>query len=117
MAPEIVGGERLQRIKKTISVGQQLSIYVPLGFGVVTIAWAVAFRTLDAKLHRITAAAIVSGVAVVVAVLAVQLIRRHVVQRFVEKLRDQDALRRQLLTTGAVLFTVGFLAQFASTFQ
>lgn len=117
MAPEVVGVERLQRIRKTVSVGQQLSLYLPLGIGLVLIVWAVTFRELAARLHRTMAAGIVSGVALAVALLTMQIVRRHMLQRLVEDLKDQEVLRKRLLTTGAVCFTVGFLLQFASTFR
>lgn len=116
IAPELLGPSGLERVRKAIGLGFQLSVYVPLGLLLGLVIGIEAFQQLEMHLHRFLIATLVSVVFLVLVLVVLRLVRRHALATLLAELEDDEALRRRLLGMAAVLFTLGFLLQFAATY-
>lgn len=117
VAPEVIGEHRLRKLGRRITVGDQLTLLVPISAAVVIGTWAVLFRIFDEEVHRLRIAAGLSLLVVALIFGCLAVIRRHLVQRLIDAMGDREALRRLSLSLGAISFSVGFVLQFVATFR
>lgn len=116
VAPELMGRQRLERMKEATERLCRALIILPVGGALIAGADAIILWQVDEDLHSITRAIVISVLLAAMMAWSYFSMRQHFFHRLIQRLEDDDGFRAVLAKTGAGLFTVGFVLQFVATY-
>lgn len=116
VAPELMGEERLKSLSRGLANFFSTTLFLLISFGVIALAWTLAFREGIHWFHRVSLALLFSSVVLLPKLLLYTRFKKVWLPALVRHLSDDEGFRRGLLLVGGALLTIGVTLQLLATF-
>ncbi len=114
--PEIIGGERVQRLGDVVVRFLSTTLFAVLTITVVIIAWSFALRESYLWLHRVGLALLLSSLILIPKFLIYRRLQTIWIPALIKQLTNNRRLRRAFFVVGVIMLTIGTALQIAATF-
>lgn len=115
IAPEFIGEANMRKFGKSLAQFLSTTGFVLLSFGVLVLAWSLAFREGLHWFHRASIALLLSSIVLVPKLLLYRRFHQRWLPILVDHLSSDERFRRALALIGGALFTLGTIFQLLGT--